>query len=142
MKSKWLLGGVSIVGVGLAIAAHYGTFNCTSGCTLEGGTPDPETVSFIVSTVNQKVEQWKAKDTVTVCNSSTCATYLMVSVMGGVSGMQQISKVQRGTGGSGGPDGGGGGSSGGGWTGVGGGGCFGDCGGKVIVGPVRPPNKG
>ncbi|MEH6416675.1 hypothetical protein [Pseudomonas sp. CGJS7] len=143
MKSKLLAGAAGIAAIGIAIAAHYGTFNCGSACTLDGATPDPETASFIASTINQKVNQWKAKDTVTVCNDRSCATYLMASVMGGIPGMQQISKVPRG-GGSGGPGGGGGsgGGSGGGWSGVGGGGCFGECGGKVVVGPVSPPKAG
>ncbi|MGO4259579.1 hypothetical protein [Lysobacter sp. TAB13] len=141
MKSRWVAGLAGIVGIGVAIASHYGTFICSSGCTLNGPTPDPDTVVFIQSTVNQKVNQWKAKDTVTICNATACSTYLMTSVFGGVAGMQQIAKTPRGSGGSGsgsGGEGGGGGGSGGSWSGVGGGGCEGECEGKVIVGTEKP----
>lgn len=142
MKSRWVVGLTVVVVIGVAIAAHYGRFIC-SDCTLEGDTPDPTTATFIVSTVNQSVNQWRAKDTVTICNAATCSTYQMISVMGGIPGMKQVSRHPRGSGGGGesGGEGGSGGGSGGSWSGVGGGGCEGDCEGKVIVGtekPIRP----
>lgn len=147
MKSKQIRRMFSLTAAlgiaGAAWAAHYGQYVCTAGCTLNGPTPDGETVAFIMSTVNRNVERWKAGDTVEICNANTCVIYRMVSVMGGLAGgMKQISSRPR-PGGNGGSGGGGDSAGpnpgGGGWNppnpggaGWGGGGGFGN------VGPIRP----
>ncbi|WP_145985401.1 hypothetical protein [Marilutibacter maris] len=123
MSRKLVVGVGAVLAIGVVVAAHHGDFDCGS-CTLSGATPDSDTVSFIKSVVNGSVEQWRNGDTVTICNSNTCATYLMASVMGGIGGMQQIAKFQKG-----GDSGGGGGGNEGGSGNYDGGGCVGSCGG-------------
>src|SRR5688500_17765745 len=104
-RNKWLLGVSGLLVVGAALATHYGVWSCGS-CSLDGATPDPDTTAFISTEVNQAVGQWQSGDTVTICNGTTCATYKVVSVVAGISGMQQIAKFPMtgtGGGGSGGP---------------------------------------
>ena len=95
------LGLAALAIVGLALATDHGVWSCGS-CTLQGATPDYETVAFIESTVNNSVSRWVNGDTVTICNGTTCAKYLMASVFGGIEGMQQVVKYPKMSGGGGG----------------------------------------
>ena len=101
MRRKLALTLLGSIVCGVALATHYGTWNCSS-CTLNGATPDADTTTYIQTTINAEVSQWRNGDTVTVCNATTCSTYLMASVIGGVPGMQQIAKFPRGENGDGG----------------------------------------
>lgn len=89
----WLVAGLAFA-VGLALAADYGVWDCNE-CTLNGPTPDDATITFIKVKVNEKVRSWRNKDTVTICNVTTCAKYFMVSVIGGVATMNQVDKYPR-----------------------------------------------
>lgn len=119
--------------VGVALATHYGQYFCNNGCTLQGPKPDGETVAFIASVVNGDVSRWKNGDTVEICNTSTCVTFKMVSVFGGLEGgLQEVARRARPSGGGG---GGGGAGTGGGWGPPKGGPGGGE--GTVIVGDVE-----
>lgn len=73
---------------GLASAQQFrGSWLCTSGCGSEpnnvGSTiiADGETRAFIAAVVNNSVDQWRANDTVAICDGSSCTVYIY-SAMG------------------------------------------------------------
>lgn len=95
MRKKVVMsvGAVALVGIAVA-ATFHGVWNCDD-CTLQGATPDPNTVEFIRTVANEKITTWQHGDTITICNSTHCAAYVMSSVFGGIEGLQQFYKVAR-----------------------------------------------
>lgn len=59
-------------------ATEYGPFLCTSGCLLQGPTPDSDTQGFISEVVNRMLSLetgYRMGDIVVICDGTICARY-------------------------------------------------------------------
>lgn len=65
----WLLAALALV----VYAADYGRYRCDA-CAVAMSPIDVR--SFISVFVNPNVGMWQAKDTVSICNGSTCTQYI------------------------------------------------------------------
>jgi hypothetical protein len=80
---------------GLAMAENHGSFDCGSDCLLGRPLVDPDTLVFIQSVANQSISAWHSGDTITICNTTTCASYRLTSVVAGLTSLAFIGEVSR-----------------------------------------------
>lgn len=156
MRKKWLLvipviglAGLVVVMNTVSAGRKLTIHTCGIGwsCAIDTPNLDRESernLSTLVTEFNSQHPNAPAQagDVITLCNDTVCADYTLTED-GKFVGSNVKAQTRNGAGGGGSAGGGStGGGSGGGWAGVGGGGCESECGGKVIVGPVKPPSKG
>ena len=80
---------------GSAFATDHGVHDCGGECLLGRPLIDIDTHNFLRAIANVDIRNWQPGDTITVCNTTTCATYVAPSTVAGLAGLTWTADFPR-----------------------------------------------